>query len=303
MPHIHQSEKKAPPANKNQMSESIIFSCVLDNHPKFFQQVLLWVLSLTKYAGQSPSTLVVHIVEGCPHDWINVLDATGVHIRHIEPFDPRSPHSNKIQQLRTELLYQYDIAVLCDTDIVFCSNIQGLLHNDAVQARIVDVANPPLDIWKDIFNSAKFPADPAAVNAQFDETETYEFNFNGGFYVIPQRYLSTISIDWEKWAHWLIDRREILRQWSVHVDQVAFGLAIYENNIPIKPLPEHINVPTHCPGFFDTRKLDVEPAVLHYHSAVDASGNLKTTGATAVDKSVGIANSLINSHKKIFRSV
>ncbi len=123
------------------------FACVVDRDPRFHLEALRWFASLHGVAGVDPGDLVVHAVRGASSEALDLLEEKGVAVRSIEPFDPRSPHCNKIAgALRLAEVGVEGTAVLTDTDIAFCEDPRSLpLPDRAVASKLVDFAIPRLD--------------------------------------------------------------------------------------------------------------------------------------------------------------
>jgi SAM-dependent methyltransferase len=212
----------------------------------------------------------------------------------IERFDPRSPHCNKISGARRLAADGVEgLAVLCDTDVAILEDPRTLdIPSRSVASKAVDDPNPPLDVLAAVFAAAGIDL-PAAQPLSWDpERSTVAGNGNGGLYLIPGPLLATVATAWETWARWLLDRPQLLDQWAVHVDQVAMALALAAEAVDPTPLDVRWNTPVHLPARIPT---DVgEPAVIHYHQEVDATGQIRLTGSAPVDGRIDAANRAID---------
>ena len=95
---------------------SFAFSCVVDEPPPLLAQSFLWVNCLKRIQSVNPRDIFVHVVDVEDRDFLDWLKAEQVNVVPAERFDPRSPHCNKIQQLRTFEGSAYDQIVLMDCD-------------------------------------------------------------------------------------------------------------------------------------------------------------------------------------------
>lgn len=77
----------------------------------------------------------------------------GYSVRHLTPFGDEK-FCNKLAQLPNLLGEACDIIVLLDTDMIAVADCRPLLVETGVQAKIVDFANPKLDILKDVIAAA-----------------------------------------------------------------------------------------------------------------------------------------------------
>jgi hypothetical protein len=105
------------------------------------------------------------------------------------------------------------------------------------------------------------------VKVELNEDITYGANFNGGVYIIPQKYYDAIQSGWEKWAEWLLINGKPMYEVKKegHIDQVSFCMAVQENNLPVKYLNRLYNYPLP----FQFEDLGVTPYVLHYHTLME----------------------------------
>lgn len=277
------------------MSNSI-YSCVLADQPKFAVQSLVWAWSLIDLAGISPARLIVHAIPGSCVETVHSLRATGVQVREVEPFHERHPYCNKLVQLQTRELLDAEYCILCDSDIAFVKSVETLLLPSSVRAKIVDLPNPPQEVWSSILAAAALPQWPT-VTTSFGGSRTPFYNCNGGIYMIPRMHFKTLQDAWPRWALWLIDRIELIpEKYQKHVDQISFGLTLYEQKVSLEHLSLAENYPTHASV---NPKPDISPKVIHYHGNVDPSHLLKPVGVSRVDKQIALINRMIRKRRRI----
>jgi hypothetical protein len=272
-----------------------LFTCVVDEHPRFHLDALRWFASLTEVAGVAPSELVVHAIGDDESDVLNFLRDAGAVVRSVDCFDVRSPHCNKISgALRLAEEPFEGVAVLCDTDIAVMEDPRRLaLPPGTMAAKVVDAPVPPLEVLQNVFATSGLPT-PATIPLPWGPGDrTLSGNSNGGLYLVPGPLLSRVANSWADWASWLLDRMELLEEWSVHVDQVAMALATAAEGVMTTPLDVQWNTPTHDP----TRIPDDPPApcVVHYHQQVDRRGLIGATGHAPIDGRLATANEAISS--------
>ena len=270
------------------------FACVVDEHPRFHLDALRWYAALTALAGVKPSDLVVHAVGSRSSEVLRFLATQGVTIRSVERFDVRSPHCNKISgALRLADLPMIGMAVLCDTDVVVLEDPRRLnLPPGAVAGKLVDAPVPPLDVIHNIFFAAGLNP-PSTVPLPWGPDDwTVTGNNNGGLYMIPGPLLPRVATAWAHWATWLLDRSELLEEWTVYVDQVAMAVALAGENIGSTPLDVRWNTPTHDPSRIPSDA--PEPAVVHYHQEVDRRGLIRLSGTASIDRRIAEVNRAIS---------
>jgi len=270
----------------------IKFSCVMDTPVRFQHQTLLWSLTLLERGGMRPEDLVVHAVEGTPRKQIDLLRGLGIQVDPVRRYSSVHPFLNKLRQLESETLRAADHVILSDTDLAFCAPIDPWIAGDRPRIKIVDIANPPLPIWRTLFKAAGFSAAPRAALTSLDGVETYANNCNGGLYILPQAIFGALRTAWPRWVEWVLGQRHILGRFQTHVSQISFALAMEEMAIEVDLLPLALNFPTNFPPTRLAGK-DVAPVVIHYHANLDRMGNLATIGLEKVDAAIGEINALI----------
>ena len=272
----------------------IKFSCVMDTPAKFQHQTLLWALTLLERGGLRPEDLVVHAMEGTPSKQVELLRTLGIQVVPVRRYSRVHPFLNKLRQLDSETLRGADHVVLSDTDLAFRAPVGPWIGGDRPRIKIVDVANPPLQIWRALFKAAGFSAAPRAALTSLDGVETYANNCNGGLYILPQAVFAALRTAWPRWVEWVLGQRRILGRFQGHVSQISFALAMEEMGIEVDLLPLALNFPTNFPLSYLAGK-DVMPAVIHYHANLDRMGNLAPIGLEEVDAAIGEINALIAS--------
>jgi len=270
------------------------FSCVVDEHPRFHLEVLRWFACLTQIAGVDPGDLTVHAVGSTSTESLDYLLRCGVSVRSVAAFDRRSPHCNKISgALRLADAGVDGVAVLCDTDIVVLEDPRLLdLPDGAVAAKPVDAPVPPPEVLAEIFEAANLPAPDRVPLPWGPDQWTLAGNSNGGLYLVPGTLLRPVAEAWAEQARWLLERAELLREWTVHVDQVAMAMALVSTTTTVHRLDVRWNTPTH-----DLTRVPADPpvpAIIHYHQEVDRDGRIRRIGSPAIDGQIERANIAIN---------
>ena len=251
------------------------------------------VPSATTVADVAPADLVVHVVGASSSDVLEFLRSQGVAVREVDRFDPRSPHCNKISAALSLAEEQVQgLAVLCDTDIVVLDDPRRIeVPHDAVAGKVVDAPVPPLEVALRIFEAAGIDS-PGTVPLPWGHDErTVAGNTNGGLYLVPGTLLGQVATAWAHWARWLLDRSELLEQWTVYVDQVSMALGLADVGVTPMPLEVRWNTPVHDPTRIPPDP--PVPSIVHYHQEVDRQGLVRTTGRTSIDDRVDAANEAI----------
>lgn len=285
------------------------YSCVVDSHPTFYFQSLVWLGTLIHRAGVARADIHVHLTESCDALVQETYEALGVNTARVVPFSRDHGHCNKIRQLASPVLRQYARVILCDCDIAFDRDIAGDLSGIALGAKIVDLPNPPVPVLLAVLEASGIPWRPARVATTFvqdgsrfeltrgrdtgDGAATLENNCNGGLYVIDRALWDDLGRTWAHWAAWLARRSELLAGWRVHIDQVSFALATWDLRQRVTPLGLAYNCPLHLGGAW-CDDLPTVPAVLHFHTCFDGSGRIVWPGRTVESGVVRRANGAVD---------
>ena len=269
-----------------------IVSCVVDDDPRLHLEALRWYATLTGLAGVDAADLVVHAVGNSDSDALDVLRARGVSVCGIERFDERSPHCNKIAgALALAGTLDGVPAVLTDADVVFCDDPRTVaVAAGGVALKPVDLPNPPLEILRAVFAAASV-AEPPTEALDFVKGETLRGNGNGGVYVVSAGTLGDLAAGWASWASWLLDRRDLLGEFPVFVDQVAMALAVADGGIAVERLEARWNTPTH--EVVGIPPDTVTPSGIHCHQEVEPTGLLSRSAVPAVDARIEACNGAI----------
>jgi SAM-dependent methyltransferase len=269
-----------------------VFSCVVDADPRFHLDALRWFAALTEVAGVSTESLLIQCTRGSESDAIEYLRRRGVCVHAVEPFDSRSKRCNKIAgalALASNGVGDGGV-VLTDADVAIAKDPRGLVRRGTIGAKVVDGPNPPLDVFKRVFEAAGLEL-PEVVDPDFDGCgATVAGNVNGALYLMPGALLPELSEAWARWARWLLDRA-VLGRHAFLADQVAMTMALAATGVGVALLGREWNFPTHVSEWVapDAKA----PAVVHYHHRVDATGFISATGAPAVDEVIGRVNAAI----------
>jgi hypothetical protein len=266
---------------------------VVDEQPRFHLDALRWYAALTAVAGVPPDCLFVHVVGEDSSDVLTFLGKRGVAVRRIERFDVRSPHCNKISgALRLAEDGIEGMAALCDTDVAVLQDPRGLdLDPQSVAGKVVDAPVPPLDVMHRIFAAAGLSAPPPVRLPWGPDDWTLSGNYNGGLYLVPGPLLPRVAAAWATWARWLVERMELLEEWSVYVDQVSMALALRSEDVATLQLDVRWNTPVHDPTRIPPDP--PVPAVIHYHQEVDRHGLVRRTGHESIDSKIDALNTAL----------
>ncbi|MEM9010188.1 MAG: hypothetical protein AAGE18_03105 [Pseudomonadota bacterium] len=248
----------------------VVYSCVVDGKPKFAMQAFNLVLSL-RAVGVRPENILVNLTPAaaCYDPWFAEI---GVQTAPT-PYFADGTYCNKVAQLRN-IPEDADIAVCCDTDLVFARNIEARLREspDRILGKVVDFANPPIERLRAALALVLPDTEFAETRADIEDAPTLEGNLNGGLYIIPRLHLNAISTAWEAHAqalHAHPETKRVLGSFAWHIDQIAFCAALRQLDLTAESLPIEYNYPLHCHLPPEREEMVGTVRIFHVHDAVD----------------------------------
>jgi hypothetical protein len=277
--------------------EKIAYSFIVDADPLFAYQGWHLAHSLIEYSDADPRDVYVQFTPEVEIQTVQFFDALGCNVSRLEKFgDGR--YCNKIAQWSNVRSSKAEHFVFLDTDTILVGDCREHLISKTISAKIVDLANPPLETLDEIMTAAGFPTRPMLCKVDANQEETYNGNCNGGMYSIPRLHADRLFADWRRWALWLLDNMEPLQRAgkASHVDQVSFCLAIHELGLEFERAPSNVNYYVHFAGdhnYFDPSQ---PISLIHYHNeSINVVGAIEPRGAVTAREiaAVGRANDQI----------
>lgn len=261
------------------MVPRLLITCVGENTPPYHLKILNLFKTIKKFGGSlADQKLTAHFVGSIQNDVKAELEEIGVDVRVVEPFDPRSPHCNKIRML--ELEDDFDILIALDCDTVVVRDFSSEINPEFFQAKPVN--NDPLTIhqWVRLFSffGLECPKDRVETTG-VKQLVTVPY-FNSGVLSIPKQYVARLRDAWEKYALLLMDNYHKMGEIGKRkyfADQHALSLALVAENIPYKEFPVEMNFSTPVkmkPKFIPNK---MHPYIFHYHKYVLNNGLLMKT--------------------------
>lgn len=274
-------------------------SFVVDRNPIRYYQAELLLFSLERFASHPREDILVQCVDGVDDIFLDFLRTSNYSYRIIEPFLD-GKYCNKVRQLEA---FEDDESCqgifLLDTD-VFVLEPMVPYKPETFCAKIVDGGNPPREVLERIFQAANIPAGNLTFTDWETDDQTYDSNFNGGYYYIPQKNIHPLSVNWKKWATWLFERPHLFNhpQQVMHTDQVSMALALRSTGIPYTGMPSNYNTPLHYSHPLRYFEPTGPVRMMHYHHMINRFGWLDAARSAneAIRKSVEKANAAIIRH-------
>jgi hypothetical protein len=246
----------------------VVYSFIVDQHPRFAYQGWLLAQSLRQACAADAEDIHVQFTREVPRSVRDKFAQAGYVLHEIERFGD-GKFCNKASQLLNLMDCDADKFVLLDTDTIAIGDIRPFLIEDAVQAKIVDLPNPPLETLIEIYTQAGGAPNPRFTTTDSGDSMTFFGNANGGFYAVPRRLLVAFSTEWRRWISWLMVNDQPLRDAGSlnHIDQVSVALATQVSQVAFAYAPSNVNYFIHFQGihrYFDALRPIV---LLHYHDA------------------------------------
>ncbi|WP_313534239.1 class I SAM-dependent methyltransferase [Sphingomonas sp.] len=275
-------------------------SFIIDADPVFAYTGWNLVHSILRHTELAASDIHVQCTPEVSNQVVERFQGLGCQTHQLSRFgDGR--YCNKLAQWENLRDQGVDHVVFLDTDMICIGDFGAFLPKDAIGGKVVDLSNPQLALLDHLFERAGFADRPPIIQVEASAGTTYQGNCNGGFYSVPSQFADTLFASWRKWAEQLLGDIEPLRAAGkeMHVDQIAFCMALHETALPYVSLPSNVNYYVHFPGLhshFDPRR---PLALIHYHnSSLNVLGLLEPVGAAEPHEAdgVGLANELIREH-------
>lgn len=219
-----------------------LFSFVVDAEPRFAHEGYHLARSLIRHSCNQPADINVQFTREVDAHTRGLFRELGCTLHDIERFgDGR--YCNKIAQLANLHRFDFDHVVLLDTDMIAVADIRPFLGEQALVAKVADIAEPPLAVLEEIARAAGLRNLPPVGTADIEYVATYSGHCNAGFYGIPKALAEIVDRSWRHRAQWLIEHDEPLkRTGTLHrIDQVSMWLAIVMDRIPYRAAPSNVN--------------------------------------------------------------
>ena len=227
--------------------KTFTLSCVVDRHPRFWAEAILWTTAVKRYLPRSRYEPIVYHL-GLPADLAEYLENREVEMRRIPGVVVEGHrHCNKIHPFLDD--HRTDYTVVTDTDVYFVEDPSGFFTSDRVRAPPNNHSVPSPDVFKAVLAASGMGREYRPGLALFPgghgSRETLLNNPSAGVIGLPARCRKRFARSWLEWAKWLAERREMLREGADHVDQVAFALACEEVAEDVEFLPPQLNAVLH----------------------------------------------------------
>jgi len=243
-----------------------LYSMVIQPGAEYILQAQRLIWSLRTYTKVSQEQIILHIAGALDKTVLMNLEELDITPIEVTPY-ANNPWCNKLQQLNKLSDRSFDEIVLLDCDMIVRK--EPTASHNAIRAKQEDLNCPPINFFKDLFFEAGLKMPPLC--STFQGEKIVRGYSNRGVYIIPAPYFATLSRAWQYWTKWCINRKHLISNYWNLIDQVSFAMSIHSEKLDFKELEASFNFPTHVkmPNYFDC-----DPAILHYHRALDFNQNL-----------------------------
>ena len=229
------------PSPKRKILPPTLAVAVVDNHPRFFCEVVLWTICARR---NTKFDLAVVFIDTAPNNLSEWLRAQGVQTVTMETLLTESPHCNKILPGR---MFPGRRILVTDCDVFMLNDFDFMLHPKTAGLPENNHCNPPFSTFESILEayglSGPFEPGLSIFSSRYGR-ETLGNNVSCGVIWIPPE-LSDLWVAWEDCARWLLQNREIMGPYKVHVDQIAMAIALEETKVRFRHLPAQTNAILH----------------------------------------------------------
>lgn len=274
-----------------QAAQRVLFSCVSENKPEWFDRVINLALSVRTFGGPlADAPVVVNFVGGADSAMRRILADLGAEVRVVERFDARTPYANKLRMLEMVEDHNFDILLALDCDVIVVGDVTPYLSTTHVAAKPADRDRLTDQQWDALFGALGVPLPKKSVVATSSGTPMRPY-FNSGVVVVPAAQCRRLLASWTGSLDdtlLLLDRRPELvpTQWHIHSDQFSLAATLLRDHFPTLPLPLSMNFPTHIGSKPELVAAAGSPVILHYHKDMNSEGLIMRSRAE-------VANGLI----------
>lgn len=225
---------------------SFTIACVIDEYPRFYVELVLWVICARRYLPPDRFRIVVYSVGEEPVDLADWLRINGIEIRRTTtvvegPAATSLPPSSII----TRPIARSYAMLTCSSSVIW--PIYCPLGASARRRNNHSV--PPPRIFKSLLAASGldrgYRPGVALFRGEEGIRETHINNISSGVVVAPGARSRDFARLWKKWAMWLVEHNHLLESWAFHVNQLSFALTMEELREDVEFLPPQVNTILH----------------------------------------------------------
>jgi hypothetical protein len=212
---------------------------VVDAHPRFWCELVLWVLCTNRHLTNPKR---VYFVGEVPAKLEAFVRDAGIEVRHVKTLMAHSPHCNKLIPFLDPDGFENQIVTDCD--VFATDDFSSFFRYNQIRLPPNNHAVPPLSLFEDVFAKAGLETVPEPGLSIFpgggNNMETFSGNVSAGIICIPKP-LRGFAERWRAQAQWFSENLELLGRFSGPVDQISIAVAAARDEIPFSHFPAQGN--------------------------------------------------------------
>jgi hypothetical protein len=251
---------------------------VTEDRSPFLEQALRLVQSIRWFGGGlARARVLVCVVEGIDPAAREAMERYGAEVRIVPRFDPRNGFANKLQLFAEALAAGAGTILLLDCDMVVVRDPLPLLKQGVFQGKTADVPSVTHDAFERLFRHFGLPLPERSRTTTLLGEPTIPY-YNSAFVSLPAGMARSFVPVWSDYNRRILEVLDLLGTCAHHCHQASLSLALAAHPIPHEEAPVGINFPLHLTHLEPPpAMLESDPAILHYHSGVDAEGYILPT--------------------------
>jgi len=257
-------------------SFDIAFGCVTDTKGPFVEQAARLLLSLRWFGGSVANCpFILAVVGELNTEQSDFFKRHNAQVVGVEPFDDRHGPSNKLRFFDLEVLDQFTHIALLDCDTIIVQDPSEWLKCDGFAAKPADLPTVSVESLSTFLEERGLEVPSLDFHHDVADVPALPY-FNSGAIILNAQWRAPFIEAWKKFDIDLIESAEQFGIPAFHVDQASLTAAVLEIGLPVKALPSCMNLPAHLAAErYNSRLLNCDPAVIHYHGLTDTKGYIK----------------------------
>lgn len=283
----------------SQSRKNFIVGCVADCTAKYMEQALR-LLQSWRWFGGAVANAEFHV---CVVDKIDLaykrkLEGYGAIIHVVPRFSVLHPPSNKLRFLELRQAHEADRVLLLDCDTIIVQDPSALLDGDYdFMAKIADMPSITQDVFVELFAGFGVALPPQHWRCTVRGEPIIPY-FNAGVLSLSRNAMAQLVPQWIQFNHALIDRLNILGDYSDYCEQASLSLAIATCEVRFIVLSNEMNFPGHYSDLpRDSAFARTDPVIIHYHSMTDEAGYLMPSRYSLVNNRIQQFNARLRAER------
>jgi hypothetical protein len=284
---------------RDSIRQSLVIGCVADNSPRYLDQALRLLKSIRWFGGDSAlCDFILCVIDSVETPYLRVCSSLDADVRVVARYSREYPVSNKLRFLQQPDLTRYEQILFLDCDTLVVQDPLPALKGSLLHARIAGLQTVPHVVFEKIFRVFGVPMPPKKYKTALSGEPIIPY-FNTGVVGLDASLMSSLAPAWIEFVNGLLDRIELLSGFEWFLEQAALSLALVATASKFEVLGSEMNFPLHLAADASESKRAlfdrIDPRIIHYHSLVEGSGNIMTSGYPLVDSRIRAFNRKLGS--------